>query len=135
MLNVPKCDGTCSLPTPGRWVVNVVAKLWEAWELNNEKGARGFYLRGSVLWANLCYSPGLVISHSSYVRGLRLCLLWFFTPTSVQKRRGTKETLPLLLALANRGDAGVLAAFLGQTLDKSPYPSYHNTNTWGFAVG
>lgn len=52
-----------------------------------------------------------------------------FTPTSAQKRGGTKETFPLLLALANRDDAVVLAAFLGQTLDKSPHPSYHNTNT------
>lgn len=57
-----------------------------------------------------------------------------FTPTSAQKRGGTKETLLLLLALANRNHAWVLAAFLGQTLDKSPYPSYHNTNTWSFAL-
>lgn len=46
VLNVPKCDGTCSLPTPGRWVVNMVVKLWEAWELNNKKGTRGVYLQG-----------------------------------------------------------------------------------------
>lgn len=52
-----------------------------------------------------------------------------FTPTSAQKRGGTKETFPLLLALAHRDDAAVLAAFLRQTLDKSPHPSYHNTNT------
>lgn len=86
----------------------MVAKLWEAWELNNEKIERGVYLQGSVLWVNLCYSPRLVISHFSYVRGVRLCLLFFFffcTPTSAQKRGGTKEALPLLLALANRGDA------------------------------
>lgn len=47
VLNVAKCDGTCSLPTPGHWVVNAVAKLWEAWELNNDtRSKRGFMFRG-----------------------------------------------------------------------------------------
>ncbi len=32
VLNVPKCDGTCSLHTPGRWVINGLVKLEEAWE-------------------------------------------------------------------------------------------------------
>lgn len=105
VLNVPKCDGTCSLPTPGRWVVNVVAKLWEAWELNNEKGAKGVLSSGfcalgkSLLFTQTCDLPLLLCPWPKTVFTL------VFTPTSVQKRRGTKETLPLLLALANRGDA------------------------------
>lgn len=106
MLNVPKCDGTCSLPTPGRWVINVAVKLWEAWELNNEWRARGGGLSSgvcapgkSLLFTQICDLPLLLRPWPKTVFTL------VFTPTSAQKRGGTKETLPLLSALANRGDA------------------------------
>lgn len=103
MLNVPKCDGTCSLPTPGCWVVNVVAKLWEVWELRREQ-REGFIFRGlgkSLLFTQTHDLPLLLRPWPKTV----FTPFFFFTPTSAQKRRRTKETLLLLLALANRGDA------------------------------
>ena len=60
-----------------------------------------------------------MISHSFRRPRSKTVFTLVLTPTSEQKKEGgTKETSPLLLALANRGDAGALAAFLGQTLDK-----------------
>lgn len=53
----------------------------------------------SLLFTQTCDIPLFVRPWSKTVFTL------VFTPTSVQKRGGTKETLPLLLALANRGDA------------------------------
>lgn len=41
VLNVPKCDGTCSLPAPGRRVSRMAAKLRGLWELNNRKRSKG----------------------------------------------------------------------------------------------
>lgn len=90
----------------------------------------GVYPRGkSLLFTRTCDLPLLLRPWPQTVFTL------LFTPTSAQKRGGTTETLPPLLGLANRGDASVLASFLGQTLDKSPYPPYHNSKTWGFAGG
>lgn len=57
VLNVAKCDGTCSPATPGHWVVNMVVKLWEVWELRNERRAKGegFILGGkSLLFTQTC---------------------------------------------------------------------------------
>lgn len=101
MLNVPKCGGTCSLPTPGRWVVNVAAKLLEAWEAEQREASEGGLsswacaLGKSLLFTQTCDLPLLLCPWPKTVFTL------VFTPTSVQKGRGTKETLPLLLALAN----------------------------------
>lgn len=58
VLNVPKCDGTCSLPTPGRSLITVAdrsacRRIREQW--------REYW--GKMV--NRCYSDRLVISHSS----------------------------------------------------------------------
>lgn len=58
VLNVPKCDGTCSLPTPGRSLITVAdrsacRRIREQWREHWGK------------MVNRCYSDRLVISHSS----------------------------------------------------------------------
>ncbi|KAJ4925347.1 hypothetical protein JOQ06_018079, partial [Pogonophryne albipinna] len=47
VLNVPKCDGTCGLPTPGRWVVNVLPKSLGGVGVEQQEG-------GGVIFMGLC---------------------------------------------------------------------------------
>lgn len=73
--------------------------------MNNERRAKGGLSSGvcalskSLLFTQTCDLPLLLRP------GPKTVFTLVFTPTSAQKRGGTKETLPPLLPLANRGDA------------------------------